>query len=150
MNRRLNPELFNSPSDSFEAPSSNSSAVATRKLEKELRETRKQVSHLESMMEVLQSQMISVNETGEKRTQELHRLSLPGQCHGDLGLKLEHGKVLLAQLQQAILHHQIEEISDASRNCPCCGRARPIHDYRTRVLDTLFGRFSLTCRLRSK
>lgn len=38
-------------------------------------------------------------ETGEKRTQELRRLSLPGQFQGDLGLKLEHGKVLLAQLQ---------------------------------------------------
>lgn len=89
-------------------------------------------------------------ETGEKRTQELQRLSLPGQCHGDLGLKLEHGKVLLAQLQQAIVYHQIAEISDASRICPCCGRARPVHDYRTRVLDTLFGRFSLKVPRRRK
>lgn len=67
--------------------------------------------------------------TGEKRTQELHRLSLSGQFRGDLGLKLEHGKALLAKRQRAILDHQIKEISDASRNCPCCGRVQPVHDY---------------------
>ncbi|MEP3329758.1 ISKra4 family transposase [Sedimentitalea sp.] len=69
--------------------------------------------------------------------------NLPGRYHGDLGLKLEHSKTLLAQLQLAIIQHQIEEISDASLSCPCCGRTMPIHDYRTRVIDTLFGRFPL-------
>lgn len=85
----------------------------------------------------------TTTETGEKRKQQIIRFNLPGQCHGDLGLKLEHSKTLLAQLQKSIVQHQIEEISDASRNCPCCGRVMPIHDYRTRVLDTLFGRFPL-------
>lgn len=82
-------------------------------------------------------------ETGENRTEELCSFSLTEQCQGELGLKLEQGKAILAQLQGSILLHQIDEISAASRTCPSCGRARPVHDYRPRVLDTLFGRFRL-------
>lgn len=41
-------------------------------------------------------------ETIEKRTEELHRLSLPGQFRGDLDLKLEQGKALLAKLRYGI------------------------------------------------
>lgn len=82
-------------------------------------------------------------ETGEKRMEELLCLGLIGQCHGELGLRLEQGKVILAKLQGSILRHQIVEISAASRTCPCCGRSRPVHDYRPGVLDTLFGHFRL-------
>ncbi len=89
-------------------------------------------------------------ETGEKQRQELHPICLPGQGRGALGLKLEHSKALLTELQRAILDHQIQEIADASRNCPLCHRVRPIHDYRTRVLDTLFGRFHLKAPRRRK
>jgi hypothetical protein len=89
-------------------------------------------------------------ETGEKRTEELHDLSLTDQCHGELGLKLKQGKAILAQLQGAILRHQIEEISAASRTCPCCGSSRPVHDYRSRVLDTLFERFRIRILRRRK
>ncbi len=89
-------------------------------------------------------------EAGDKRRQELSLISLPGQCHGDLGLELAHGKSLLAELQRAIVNHQIQVIANASRNCPLCGRVRPIHDYRTRVLDTLFGRFPLKVPRRRK
>jgi len=44
------------------------SMVATRKLETELKETKKKVSHLESMVEVLQSQMKNLNQSYDKRT----------------------------------------------------------------------------------
>ncbi len=94
--------------------------------------------------------METTAETGEKRTKELRCLSLSDQCHSELGLKLEQGKALLAQLQGSILRHQIEEISAASRLRPCCGRTRPVHDYRTRVLDTLLGRFRLRILRRRK
>ena len=67
MNRRLNPELFNSHSASADVESPSYSAVATRKMEKELKETRKQVSHLESLLEVTQSQLRVVNENSDKR-----------------------------------------------------------------------------------
>ncbi len=42
--------------------------VATRKLETDLKETKKKVSHLESMVEVLHSQMKHLNQGHEKRT----------------------------------------------------------------------------------
>ena len=54
-------------------------------------------------------------ETGEKWTEELRRLSLTDQCHSELGLMLEQGKAILAQLQGSILRHQIAEISAAIR-----------------------------------
>ena len=90
------------------------------------------------------------SETGEKRTEELLHLRLADQCHSHLGLRLEQAKVLLVQLQGSILRLQMEEISAASRTCPCCGRTRPVHDYRSRVLDTLFGRFRLRVLRRRK
>ena len=51
----------------------------------------------------------TIAETGEKREEELYRLGLRGQRHGDLSLKLEQGKALLAQLQRAVLKHQIKK-----------------------------------------
>lgn len=80
-------------------------------------------------------------EMGNKLTHELRRLSLSHQGHGDLGLKLEDAKDILGQLQKAVLDAQIEDISQANRRCPECNRTRRVHDYRTKVFDTLFGRF---------
>ena len=79
--------------------------------------------------------------TGNKDTHELHHLSLSSQGRGDLGLKLENAKDILGQLQKAVLNAHIDDISQAHRRCPDCGRTRRVHDYRTKVLDTLFGRF---------
>lgn len=82
-------------------------------------------------------------ENGKTRTRRLGRLSRPfrsTQPEG-FGLLLEDAKSILWQLQNAVLLDQIEEISEASRICPDCNRVRAIHDYRPRVLDTLFGRF---------
>jgi hypothetical protein len=55
----------------------------------------------------------------------------------------EGAKTILGQLQKAILLDQIEEISEASRICPDCDGVRAIHDYRSRVFDTLFSRFEV-------
>ena len=82
-------------------------------------------------------------ENGTTKTRRLGRLSRPfrsTQPEG-FGLLLEDAKSMLWKLQQAILLDQIEEISEASRVCPDCNKLRAIHDYRPRVLDTLFGRF---------
>jgi hypothetical protein len=59
------------------------------------------------------------------------------------GLLLEDAKTTLEQLQNAILLDQIEEIAEANRTCPGCEEVRAIHDYPSRVLDTLFGRFQV-------
>ena len=84
-------------------------------------------------------------ENGTTKTRRLGCLSRPfrrTQPEG-FGLLLEDAKTILRQLQNAILRDQIEEISEASRICPDCDRVRAIHDCRSRVLDTLFGRFQV-------
>tara|TARA_R110000850_G_scaffold246226_3_gene371118 strand:+ start:2565 stop:3932 length:1368 start_codon:yes stop_codon:yes gene_type:complete len=84
-------------------------------------------------------------ENGTTKTRRVGRLSRPfrsTQPEG-FGLLLEDAKSMLWQLQQAILLDQIEEISEAIRVCPDCNKVRAIHDYRPRVLDTLFGRFQV-------
>ena len=84
-------------------------------------------------------------ENGTITKRHLGRFSRPfrsTQPEG-FGLLLEDAKSMLWQLQQAILLDQIEEISEASRVCPDCNKVRAIHDYRPRVLDTLFGRFQV-------
>ncbi len=81
-------------------------------------------------------------ENGTTKTRRLGCLSRPfrrTQPEG-FGLLLEDAKTILGQLQNVILRDQIEEISEASRICPDCGKVRAIHDFRSRVLDTLFGR----------
>ncbi|MEM7646972.1 MAG: hypothetical protein AAF203_08690 [Pseudomonadota bacterium] len=67
MNRRLNPELFNNKGPS-EPPVNDYSAVRFRDLEKELKSSKKRISHLESMIEVLQSQFSMLSENSDKRT----------------------------------------------------------------------------------
>lgn len=84
-------------------------------------------------------------ENGITKRHHLGRLSRPSrrsQPEG-FGLLLEDAKTILGRLQKAILLDQIEEISQVSRICPDCEEVRAVHDYRSRVLDTLFGRFEV-------
>ncbi len=84
-------------------------------------------------------------ENGTTKRRRLGRLSRPfrrTQPEG-FGMWLQDAKTVLEQLQNAILLDQIEEISEASRICPDCDGVRAIHDYRSRVLNTLFGRFQV-------
>ena len=84
-------------------------------------------------------------ENGTTKRHHLCRLSRPFQRTQPegFGLLLEDAKMILGQLQKAILLDQLEEIFEASRICPDCDGVRTIHDYRSRVLDTLFGRFEV-------
>lgn len=68
MNRRLNPEIFGSQSGAGESKEASYSAVAVRNLEAELKKAQKRISHLESLMEVMQSQMVTHQSTSERRT----------------------------------------------------------------------------------
>ncbi|MBP9048942.1 MAG: ISKra4 family transposase, partial [Tabrizicola sp.] len=81
-------------------------------------------------------------DNGEKRTHQLDGISRPYRvtCPDGIGLRLEDGKRVVEQIQRAILCDQVEEIIRESRVCPDCASVRAIHDYRTRDLDTLFGR----------
>jgi hypothetical protein len=86
-----------------------------------------------------------------KRIHQLDTISRPYRvtCAEGFGLRLEDGKGIVGKIQKAILCDQVEEIIRESRVCPTCASVRAIHDYRTRVLDTLFGRVRVnTARLR--
>lgn len=81
-------------------------------------------------------------DNGDVRRHDLGRLSRPKGmiCVEGIGLMLENAREILKRLQAAIVVDQIEEISRSSLVCPGCQTLRRIHDYRTRRLDTLFGR----------
>ena len=81
-------------------------------------------------------------DNGETRTHQLEGISRPYRvtCPDGIGLRLEDGKRIVEQIQRVILYDQVDEIIRESRVCPDCASVRAIHDYRTRVLDTLFGR----------
>lgn len=90
-------------------------------------------------------------DNGEKHTHQLEGISRPYRvtCPEGFGLRLEDGKRVVEQIQRAILCDQVEEITHESRVCPTCASVRAIHDYRTSVLDTLFGRIQVkAARLR--
>ena len=57
----------------------------------------------------------------------------------DLGLCLAEAKLLLKEIQRALLQDQVEEISEIARVCRFCGTYLPVHDRRQRRIDTLFG-----------
>jgi hypothetical protein len=80
-------------------------------------------------------------DNGEKRTHQLDKISRPYRdtCPEGFGLRIEDGKRVVEQIQRAILCDQVEEIIRESHICPTCASVRAIHDYRTRVLNTLFG-----------
>lgn len=73
MNRRLNPEIFGPQGATPELQESSYSAVATRKLESEMKETRKKVSQLESLLEVVQSQIATMNHNLETRQENISK-----------------------------------------------------------------------------
>ena len=82
-------------------------------------------------------------DNGTTKTRRLGCLSRPfrrTQTEG-LGLLLEDEDMLMGQLQTATLLDQFEAVREASRIGPDCDGVRAMHDLRSPVLDTLFGRF---------
>lgn len=90
-------------------------------------------------------------DNGEKRIHELDGISRPYRVTRPegFGLRLEEGKRVVERIQRAVLCDQVEEITRESRVCPTCASMRAIRGYRTRILDTLFGRIQVkAARLR--
>ena len=87
----------------------------------------------------------TIFEDGKSRKHELGTWSRPfRKMRGEaVGLMLEDAKTILAQMQRFIVNDQFEEISQACRPCPACQKVRRIHDHRSRVLDTVFGRLTV-------
>lgn len=73
MNRRLNPQLFEDNSSTEKVESPTYSAIASEKLNRDMGEMRKVVSHLESVVEVLQAQVSQISSISDKRTDAFSR-----------------------------------------------------------------------------
>lgn len=91
----------------------------------------------------VQISMETTFDDGTRRTHRLGDLSRPYRLTNSeaLGLLLSDAKAIITQIQRAILTDQLEEVVAVNRTCSACGSIKPIHDYRTRVFDTAFGRF---------
>lgn len=82
---------------------------------------------------------------GEMRSHEICTLDrrTVDTLEEDLGLCLAEAKLLLTEIQRALLQDQVEEISEIARVCRFCGTYLPVHDRRQRRIDTLFGRVTV-------
>ena len=58
------------------------------------------------------------------------------QSLGDLGLRLEEGKAVVAAIQKLLVTQQCERHDETRTHCAECGKRRRIKDYRLRPFDT--------------
>lgn len=65
--------------------------------------------------------------------------SLNDLAAGSLGLSIEEGKAIMASLQRHIVEQQCALYVLFRRHCQGCGGTRPIKDYSTRTIQTVYG-----------
>lgn len=58
---------------------------------------------------------------------------------GDIGLSIGDSKKIMAALQNAVVNHEAETYALLRRVCPDCHTFRPVKDYTTRRIRTVFG-----------
>jgi len=58
---------------------------------------------------------------------------------GDIGLSIDEGKKIMAALQSAAVNHEAETYAHFRRVCSDCHTLRPVKDYTTRRIRTVFG-----------
>ena len=58
---------------------------------------------------------------------------------GEIGLSVEDGKKIMAALQTAVVTQEADAYTLFRRVCPDCGVLRPVKDYTTRRIRTVFG-----------
>lgn len=58
---------------------------------------------------------------------------------GGIGLSIEDGKTIMTALQSAVAAHEAETYSVFRRVCPDCHTFRPVKDYTSRRIRTVFG-----------
>jgi ribosomal protein L32 len=58
---------------------------------------------------------------------------------GEIGLSIDDGKRVMATLQELVVKQELATYALARRVCPDCGRFRPVKDYTTRKIRTVFG-----------
>jgi len=58
---------------------------------------------------------------------------------GEIGLSVDDGKKIMAALQIAVVNQEADAYTLFRRICPDCGVLRPVKDYTTRRIRTVFG-----------
>ena len=58
---------------------------------------------------------------------------------GSVGLSIDDGKAILASLQRHLVQQQSSLYILFRRHCQGCGGTRPIKDYSTRMIQTVYG-----------
>jgi hypothetical protein len=58
---------------------------------------------------------------------------------GEIGLSVEDGKEIMAALQTAIVSQEADTYALFPRVCPDCGALRPVKDYTTGRIRTVYG-----------
>lgn len=90
-----------------------------------------------------QIQVKIVTDDGEETIQEIVTLKRGPASPETLGLTLAESKVVLQNLQKALIQEQIGEHLDRERACPHCDKPRPSKGRRQILLRTLFGNLTL-------
>ena len=81
---------------------------------------------------------------GAAVVQEVACIERAALCPETLGLSLEEAKALLANVQAALVAHQVEVYTDQRRCCPHCGQVYARKSQDSIVVRTLFGKLELT------
>ena len=65
--------------------------------------------------------------------------SLDDLIAGNVGLSIDEGKAIMASLQRNIIERQCALYVLFRRHCEGCGGTRPVKDYSTRTIQTVYG-----------
>ena len=69
--------------------------------------------------------------------------SFDNPVDGSVGLSIDDGKTILASLQRFFVEQQCALFVLFRRHCQGCGGTRPIKDYPTRTIQTVYGAISV-------
>ena len=89
--------------------------------------------------------LVETGASGRRCSVDVMEIDRPGDLGeiGNLGLSLAEGKRLLRNVQQRVVATQAREHAGHRRNCETCGSRCQVKDYRTRQIDTAFGRVAV-------
>ena len=86
--------------------------------------------------------LVETGPAGGRRSVDVMEIDRPGDLAeiGNLGLSLAEGKRLLERVQREVVAAQAREHAGCRPRCGACGAQCRAKDYRTRRIDTAFGR----------
>jgi hypothetical protein len=87
----------------------------------------------------------AVDQTGEEYRQKfLFDKSLDSLTDGRIGCSIDDGKVIMAEIQKAVVQRELDLWVRYRRVCQCCEGLHPIKDYQERKILTVFGAVPVT------